>query len=527
VWAYSLNTSTGALTKTPDSPFPAQNIAHGVAVTPNNAFAYVANAGANTVSGYVITPATGDLIPVPGSPFATGSSPHAVAVDPTGKFLYVPNMFSSDISAYTINQATGALTPIPGSPFASAPGRLGFSIAIDPTGAYLYAPNIDSGAVSGYAINATTGALTTLPGSPFSAGSQPNWVTVHPNGHFLYANDVSSVNAFQINLSTGALTLVAGSPFAAGNGGRSLAVDPQGRFVYAVNSSDYTVTGFAVNPSGSLTQVPGSPYAVGWYPDVAIVDPSSQFLYVANANGNTVSGFQINQSTGALVQIAGSPFPSGSEPLYFAFATPAVTSQLSVQYVQPTQGGNSGSVTIEIVGNGFQNGATVMLTGTGPSISASYTNVGNSSSLAATFNLTGVPVGARNIVIRNPDTTSITLPNAFTVQQGGAPQLWAQLTGRDKIRIGVPQTFYINYGNLGTTDALGTRLMANVPTSVAPNLTLGNSNGVVTMADQGATTLITINLGRVPAGSTSFVPVTLTADASQAPFQVQITISGR
>jgi 6-phosphogluconolactonase len=53
-----------------------------VAVDPSGKFAYVANAGDNTVSGYTINPATGALTAIAGSPFAEGAEPFSVAVDP-------------------------------------------------------------------------------------------------------------------------------------------------------------------------------------------------------------------------------------------------------------------------------------------------------------------------------------------------------------------------------------------------------------------------------------------------------------
>ena len=44
-------------------------------------------------------------------------------------------------------------------------------------------------------------------------------------------------------------------------------------------------------------------------------DSSGHFLYVANNGDNNVSAYTIDQATGALTQIAGSPFPAGAAPL--------------------------------------------------------------------------------------------------------------------------------------------------------------------------------------------------------------------
>src|SRR5450631_400176 len=77
-------------------------------------FAYVANNGGG-VSAYTINAGTGALTPMAGSPFAAGTSPTSVTVSPNGAFAYVANANSANVSAYTINGGTGALTPVAGS----------------------------------------------------------------------------------------------------------------------------------------------------------------------------------------------------------------------------------------------------------------------------------------------------------------------------------------------------------------------------------------------------------------------------
>ena len=54
-------------------------------------FVYVTNSGGSSVSAYTINSTTGALSMVGGSPFPTGSVPLGVVVDPSGKFTYVAN----------------------------------------------------------------------------------------------------------------------------------------------------------------------------------------------------------------------------------------------------------------------------------------------------------------------------------------------------------------------------------------------------------------------------------------------------
>jgi 6-phosphogluconolactonase (cycloisomerase 2 family) len=231
-------------------------------------FAYVANLGDNTVSGYSIDRKTGALTPVPTSPFATGYGPTCVAVDPTGQFVYVTgtgnSIFLGTVSGYSIDRKTGVLTPVPGSPFAATPGT--FVIAVDPTARFAYVATSDStSTVLGYRIDRKTGTLTPIPGSPFGGVSTPQSVAVDPTAQFVYvANaDNNTVSGYSIDRKTGALTPIPGSPFAAGSGPVSVEVDPTAQFAYVVNILG-SISGYSIDrKTGALTPVPGSPFATG------------------------------------------------------------------------------------------------------------------------------------------------------------------------------------------------------------------------------------------------------------------------
>jgi 6-phosphogluconolactonase len=109
---------------------------------------------ASNVSAYTIDSSTGALTAVSGSPFPAGTYPFSVGVAPLGKFVYVANDFSNNISAYTINMSTGALTAVSGSPFPGAgTNTTPVSVAVDPSGKFAYVVNEGSGNVSAYAID--------------------------------------------------------------------------------------------------------------------------------------------------------------------------------------------------------------------------------------------------------------------------------------------------------------------------------------------------------------------------------------
>jgi len=331
-------------------------------------FAYVANAGDNTVSAYTIDDATGALTALPGFPVGAGTSPFAIVGTQDRKYVFVGNEGSNDISAFAVNFVSGALTPVPGSPFAAGTDPQG--MALD--GSTLYVANAGSDTVSAYTIDYNTGALTTLPGSPVPVGKNPTSIVVDPITGVVFvanhggSNDISAFDSFD-------LTPVPGSPFPAGGNPLNLEFGAGDNFLYTANpdATNPSVSGFSFDPAtGTLSPLSGSPfplpvshytaieqtgiqfgskisgylyvttdesivgYAFDWttgaltalpgFPVAAGANAYSvhilgnQFLYVANDGAANISGFTLDLLTGALTPMAGSPFPAGNHPKFIA-----------------------------------------------------------------------------------------------------------------------------------------------------------------------------------------------------------------
>ena len=121
----------------------------------------------------------------------------------------------------------------------------------------------------------------------------------------------------------------------------------------------------------------------------------------------------------------------------------------SVLGVIPSKGGNTGSVSVIIHGGGFVEGVTVKLARAGqPDIVGDPVSVSeDGGSITTTFDLTGKALGLWDVVVTNPDGESATLPEGFTIEEGGAPHVWMDILGRDQIRAGRPATFNIVFGS--------------------------------------------------------------------------------
>jgi 6-phosphogluconolactonase len=88
-------------------------------------------------------------------------------------------------------------------------------------------------------------------------------ITIHPNGHFLYATDrgPNLIAVFAINPQTGNLSLIEHTP-TQGKTPRNFSFDPSGKWLLVTNHDSNNAVIFKVDPdTGKLTQT-GDPVAV-------------------------------------------------------------------------------------------------------------------------------------------------------------------------------------------------------------------------------------------------------------------------
>jgi hypothetical protein len=93
-----------------------------------------------------------------------------------------------------------------------------------------------------------------------------------------------------------------------------------------------------------------------------------------------------------------------------AFAGPAITS------ITPnTAGGDWVTIEVEIIGTGFEEGATVLLTrGEGHPELPVFGTVESSTKITGGFSVRNIAPGACDVVVENPDGQSATLTGGFT-----------------------------------------------------------------------------------------------------------------
>ena len=187
IFVYQINQTTGALSAAANSPFtlPSGEQPSFMAVggSGTSLFLYaslytsVNNTNGGGIAAFSVNTTTGALTVVAGSPFLAGNNaPQYICTNPSRSFLYSSNAKDGTINGCSINPASGALSSVPGSPFAA--GSVTGVIIVDPSGQFLYVSNPANSTIYGFEMNATTGSLTALSGSPFPSVAQPEGLTM-------------------------------------------------------------------------------------------------------------------------------------------------------------------------------------------------------------------------------------------------------------------------------------------------------------------------------------------------------------
>lgn len=324
-------------------------ILRGIAIAPDGRYAYVLDGGSSTVTAFAIDE-PGRLTrigkPVETDPGAPGPftpclddistpCPFGLAVAPSGRRLYVANVGSNTISALNIHP-NGELSLL--GPPVPAGGIGPRGVAISPDGRRLYVTHRDSDTIGVFAIDESGqlepfGQPVHLPGcTPFGNPSQPQcspfWVSIKPDGRWLYTTNMISgdISTFAIT-PDGGLTAV-GERVPVGGRPEGISITPDGQFFYVSVVDENALKAFAIGADGQLrflesaptcdqAQIPAACGAVA-----TSVAPAGTSVYVVTtfkpANENELLSFGI-QENGTLLDLASVP-SGGDSPLFGSLA---------------------------------------------------------------------------------------------------------------------------------------------------------------------------------------------------------------
>lgn len=271
VFSYTINQSTGALSPTSTPTVNANATAAQTFVHPGGGFVFIGNAGSQDVSSFTVDQTTGNLTKVGDYPTACGCGNTAgMNIAPNGKFFYTAtNLGANNIVKMVIDQNTGVMgTNANLGSFAAQD-----AIAIDPTSTYLYV-TITSGQLRGFSINPPDGVLTQLPGSPYGGNPGNFRIAMHPSGKYLYTVNISSAPisiAKHDIASDGSLSAETITQF--GTNLQFVTVDPSGRFAFVNNGGTAQFYALSLDPTNGVATVlnGGNPYVTSGNPGPAVV----------------------------------------------------------------------------------------------------------------------------------------------------------------------------------------------------------------------------------------------------------------
>jgi 6-phosphogluconolactonase len=311
--------------------------------TTSTDFMYVANtsnsaASPPSVAGFSLTTttiaatsttaatSTLTLATTPGSAYSLGYVPSAMAINPANTYLYVASL-TGGIYLYVIN-SNGSIT-VQNNGTAVASGFVGLvasSIQVDTTGAYLivagFSTSTTNSVVTVYSIASTTGLLTAVGHLTVSKPGASNRLAVAPsNTNVFLTLGTGGTEVFTFNATTGVLSDIGNvAVLAAGtNADRDVTTNPTSTFALVTETGTAGVRVFSIGTTGALTEVTGSPFATGTGPSGVLVDSTGTYVYVTNSGtgANSISGYVLG-ANGTLTEISGSPFVTGTTPVDIA-----------------------------------------------------------------------------------------------------------------------------------------------------------------------------------------------------------------
>lgn len=270
---------------------------------------YVANAAAQSISGWVI--GTGTLTAVAGLPGPLNFAPASMAVSRANTFVWISDG-GQFINSYTIGSGGTLNAPTT----AAASGET--ALDVSPDGQWLAGLSPLTQTLDIFQINQSTGALGLVAQAPLPISTVPittaKMVRFAPNGAYIFAA-LGTAGTAEYAFSTGS-----GSPGQQAIGqiqpgsatsDNAVLINGSSTAMYIARSGSNQVLGYGIGTNGALAPITGSPFAAGGAPyDLAITGSN---LYVANRNDGTVGGYAIGAS-GALTGLTGSPFGGGSAP---------------------------------------------------------------------------------------------------------------------------------------------------------------------------------------------------------------------
>lgn len=258
----------------------------GIAVTPNNLYAYVANnnnygiAGSDSVSVLNLTNNT--VLTTINDP--SFNQPYTVSINPVGTKAYISNSNSSTVTVIDIrtNTVSAVITGFDGPS----------GMAITPDGLTGYVNNYGGpggvGSGNGTTVRVVNLVTNSIVGPAITVGQAPAALAMTPDGKFVYV-----INYIDGNPGDGTVSVIStatNSVVATIPGGFSgpfgIAITPNGKFAYITNfgSNNFAPYGTTVSVVSIATNTIVATVNLGIQPAGVAITPDGKLAYATNYN---------------------------------------------------------------------------------------------------------------------------------------------------------------------------------------------------------------------------------------------------
>jgi hypothetical protein len=475
--------------------------------------------GVPSGSGTAASLAYGVAVDSFGKIYVTGSAPPGFPVTP-GAFQTAHSSAATDVFVSKLDPSVSGhaaliyATYLGGGPSCSGGcgGSTGSAVAVDGSGS-AYVTGVTE---SPYFPTTPRAFQTTCPGYP----------------GYVFVSKLS-VGGSQLVYST----CLAGNLYANSNSAGGIAVDSLGNAYIAGGfraqaGSTFPVTSDAFQ--NSLSKLSGD-YSEAFLTKLNSTGSGLIYSsYLGGSGDDVATSIAIDQAGDAYIaghtsslnfpvtSFAFQPAVDGTGDAFVTKFPLGTTQALSITSITPSAGGNAGTVSPQIFGTGFHAGAVASLSCNGQPIGGVNLSVGPGGRfLNTTFDLTSASPGTCDVVITNPDGTSVTLSQAFAVQEGSAPQVLLSTTGI-AVRQAPPEValapskaiFFATATNNGNVDAVNTLIAAELN----PGFTVASVEpaGLTDIATMNASRTVSWSIPNLAAGQSARLVYTGTTQPAPA-----------
>lgn len=153
-----------------------------------------------------------------------------------------------------------------------------------------------------------------------------------------------------------------------------------------------------------------------------------------------------------------------------------------LQSISPNHGGSGGFITCDLTGAGFVDGMQVQLvSANADTLPAAEVTLGSSVSCRCQFDLQQVANGSYTLRLERPDSSSILMHSAFSVEDPSPPHIEVRSTVPDRLRAGVASYVSYSFVNTSNDDVRYAQIEIQVPPTT--EVSIEEASGLLTNSE--------------------------------------------